>query len=207
MLSNVIRFWDYSINQYSDFGVLLYRRRIQRLLLLAETHSNIFGYIWNPLKCEVLNCPLDITFQLYNTNIPTYTYFKYFGILFSSHVIDKPKLIAHSRNKALQAMWSLKSSGVHRYQFEHGLLHVAPHVQTLFVPSDDCPGHFDDQPLLYCFLTASAWSTCSSRQFRIEQMTLLLDNITSIPFPPASWLFFWKFPNLPEVRSLWYKLI
>ncbi|KAG0741348.1 hypothetical protein G6F57_014180 [Rhizopus arrhizus] len=101
-------------------------------------------------------------------------------------------------------MWSLKSSGVHRYQFEHGLLHVAPHVQTLFVPSDDCPGHFDDQPLLYCFLTASAWSTCSSRQFRIEQMTLLLDNITSIPFPPASWLFFWKFPNLPEVRSLWF---
>jgi hypothetical protein len=106
-----------SLMYADDVAIIGQTEDIQQLLLLAETHSNIFGYRWNPLKCEVLNCPPDTSFSLYNTTIPTCTTFKYLGIPFSSFGIDQPQLIAHSRNKALQAMRGLKSSGVHRYGF------------------------------------------------------------------------------------------
>jgi hypothetical protein len=106
-----------SLMYADDVAIIGQPSDVQQLLLLAETHSTIFGYRWNPLKCEVLNSPPDTHFSLYDTIIPTCETFKYLGIPFSSTGIDQPKLISHSRNKALHAMRGLKSSGAHRYGF------------------------------------------------------------------------------------------
>ncbi|KAI8875690.1 hypothetical protein K501DRAFT_338551 [Backusella circina FSU 941] len=99
-----------SLMYADDVAIISQPEDISDLLLLAETHSYIFGYKWNPLKCEILNYPPSTTYTLYNTTIPA-------CIPFSSHGIDQDNLIAHSRTKALHAMRGLRSSGVHRYSF------------------------------------------------------------------------------------------
>jgi hypothetical protein len=62
-----------SLMYADDVAIIGQPSDVQQLLLLAETHSMIFGYRWNPFKCEVLNCSPDTTFSLYNTAVSTLT--------------------------------------------------------------------------------------------------------------------------------------
>ncbi|KAI8875092.1 hypothetical protein K501DRAFT_203348, partial [Backusella circina FSU 941] len=68
-------------------------------------------------------------------------------------------------------------------------------------------GNFDEQPLFDRFLEVSAWSTYTSREFRLRQTLLLLDHTPTISFPSTSCLFFWKIPIAPEAKSLWYRFL
>jgi len=59
---------------------------LQRLLGVAEAHSDETNYKFNPAKCEVMNC--SETVKLYGEPIPRCTQFKYLGVWFNEQGAD-----------------------------------------------------------------------------------------------------------------------
>ncbi|KAI9027376.1 hypothetical protein CLU79DRAFT_679702, partial [Phycomyces nitens] len=71
----------------------------------------------SPSKCEVLNPLPNLPLTLYGNDLPSCTTFKYLGIPFSSHGIDRTAIFAHSQKKAVSAMHMLGTLGVHMFAF------------------------------------------------------------------------------------------
>ncbi|KAG0163137.1 hypothetical protein DFQ29_003346, partial [Apophysomyces sp. BC1021] len=90
---------------------------MHRMLMVAELHSSLLGYRWNPSKCEVLNAPEATEFYLYDNPLPPCQSFRYLGLPFTRNGIDQDVLLRQSNTKAVEVMWNLRNSGVHMYGF------------------------------------------------------------------------------------------
>ncbi|OAD73976.1 hypothetical protein PHYBLDRAFT_145440 [Phycomyces blakesleeanus NRRL 1555(-)] len=90
---------------------------VQKMLTVAETHSNLLGYKWSPSKYEVLNAPPNSSFSLYGNTLPTCTSFKYLEFPFASQGIDRADMFLKSQQKACAATRKLCNLGVHMNGF------------------------------------------------------------------------------------------
>ncbi|CDH60653.1 hypothetical protein RO3G_13746 [Lichtheimia corymbifera JMRC:FSU:9682] len=119
-------------NSYIDItaNVLLYAddvaiigtpAEVRMLLVLAQLHSERYGYRWSPPKCTILNASSSSRYRLYGQELQRVTHFKYLGIYFTGEGIDVGRMVKESATKGVQAMSLLHSLGAHKYAFGLGV--------------------------------------------------------------------------------------
>ncbi|ORY94264.1 hypothetical protein BCR43DRAFT_552204 [Syncephalastrum racemosum] len=138
-----------------DVALVGHPSDVQRMLDMAEVHSNMLGYRWSPTKCMVLNAPPDASFKLYDQPLPTCESFKYLGIPFNKEGIDTTALLQHSTQKAITSMRSLRDLGVHTYGFGLG---AATRAYQVFV-----------RPILEYGLAIASFSDTQHNTTRLER--------------------------------------
>ncbi|ORY89198.1 hypothetical protein BCR43DRAFT_539616 [Syncephalastrum racemosum] len=138
-----------------DVALVGHPSDVQRMLDMAEVHSNMLGYRWSPTKCMVLNAPPDASFKLYDQPLPTCESFKYLGIPFNKEGIDTTALLQHSTQRAITSMRSLRDLGVHTYGFGLG---AATRAYQVFV-----------RPILEYGLAIASFSDTQHNTTRLER--------------------------------------
>ncbi|KAG1437622.1 hypothetical protein G6F56_013014 [Rhizopus delemar] len=105
-----------------DVALVGSAREVRHMLDLAQTHSQILGYRWAPLKCAVLNAPSPgssrfVPMSLYGDALSPVDTFTYLGVPFDGQGISASSLIAHRTASTLSSMRLLHSMGLNRQGF------------------------------------------------------------------------------------------
>lgn len=95
---------------------------VQRMLSLAESHSQLLGYRWSPPKCALLNSPSPtsstyVPLTLYGELLPAVDEFIYLGVPFRRTGIYSSGMVLKSKPGAMASMSQLNAIGVNRSGF------------------------------------------------------------------------------------------
>ncbi|KAJ8654300.1 hypothetical protein O0I10_009995 [Lichtheimia ornata] len=104
-----------------DVAIIGTTAEVRMLLVLAQLHSERYGYRWSPPKCTILNASSSSRYRLYGQELQRVTYFKYLGIIFTGKGIDVTRTVQASATKGVQAMGLLHNLGAHKYAFGLGV--------------------------------------------------------------------------------------
>ena len=103
-----------------DVAIFGSPREVRQLLIMAQMHSERYGYQWHPAKCQVINGG-NHRFTLYGEEIEKVAWFKYLGVHFNRDGIDTTRLLQHNATKTVEAMKVLRALGANQYDFGLGL--------------------------------------------------------------------------------------
>lgn len=104
-----------------DVAIIGTPEEVKMLLVLAQLHSERYGYRWSPPKCTILNAPPNTSFRLYGQELQRVNHFKYLGIMFNGKGFDVERIVQTSATKGIQSMLLLNSMGAHKYNFGVGV--------------------------------------------------------------------------------------